>query len=284
MQFQDELAAGTVLVRPALQSPDYVTGVSGWAVKLDGSAEFNNVTVRGATTVGGRALYYNGTPGPGTLLASISGTGGTDSYGNSYTSGFNVFGTNGAIVRTVPTGFWGPGTYFIPPPAGDGDLSDYAAITATSEVYSVAGQWRPVLRLNAPASLGSAGNRPSIDLVGPGNHGETTLIHVSAALCEFGNGVSVGGSLTAGNMDEGTVNAVMNAVSFVDVPVVFNKTFPSAPYVVATLVGNPGLPAGSSALTPRVFNITTTGCTIRVNDTNGTARTLTHAVHWHAKS
>jgi hypothetical protein len=50
MQFQDELAAGTILVRPALQSPDYVTGVSGWAIKIDGSAEFNNILIRGTGT------------------------------------------------------------------------------------------------------------------------------------------------------------------------------------------------------------------------------------------
>jgi hypothetical protein len=47
MQFVDELAAGVVLIRPALQSPDYVAGSTGWAVKADGSAEFNNITIRG---------------------------------------------------------------------------------------------------------------------------------------------------------------------------------------------------------------------------------------------
>jgi hypothetical protein len=30
-----------------IQSPDYVAGVSGWAIFQDGSAEFNNMTVRG---------------------------------------------------------------------------------------------------------------------------------------------------------------------------------------------------------------------------------------------
>lgn len=50
MQFQDELAGGVVLVRPALQSPDYLPGVSGWAVKIDGSAEFNNILIRGGGT------------------------------------------------------------------------------------------------------------------------------------------------------------------------------------------------------------------------------------------
>lgn len=50
MQFQDELAGGVVLIRPALQSPDYVAGASGWAIKIDGSAEFNNITIRGDGT------------------------------------------------------------------------------------------------------------------------------------------------------------------------------------------------------------------------------------------
>lgn len=50
MQFQDELAGGTVLIRPALQSPDFVTGVSGWSINVDGSAEFNNVVIRGSDT------------------------------------------------------------------------------------------------------------------------------------------------------------------------------------------------------------------------------------------
>jgi hypothetical protein len=47
MQFQDDLAAGIVLVRPALRSPNYQAGIQGWNVGIDGDAEFNNVVVRG---------------------------------------------------------------------------------------------------------------------------------------------------------------------------------------------------------------------------------------------
>jgi hypothetical protein len=46
MQFQDDVVGGTVLVRPAIQSPDYVAGKSGWTINADGTAEFNNVTIR----------------------------------------------------------------------------------------------------------------------------------------------------------------------------------------------------------------------------------------------
>lgn len=40
-----------ILVRPAIKSPNYVLGISGWIINRDGTAEFNNVTVRG-TIVG----------------------------------------------------------------------------------------------------------------------------------------------------------------------------------------------------------------------------------------
>lgn len=47
MPFRDPIVAGTTLIRPAIQSPNFVHGVSGWTINRDGSAEFNNVIVRG---------------------------------------------------------------------------------------------------------------------------------------------------------------------------------------------------------------------------------------------
>ncbi len=51
MGFSDPITAGNVLIRPAIQSPNYVAGVSGWTINRNGSAEFNSVTVRGAFVV-----------------------------------------------------------------------------------------------------------------------------------------------------------------------------------------------------------------------------------------
>lgn len=104
MQFQDELAGGVTLVRPALQSPNYAAGSAGWAVKVDGSAEFNNVTIRGATVAGGQALYYNGTPAAGNLILSISGAAGTDSFGNAYVKGLGAYGAAGQLVAKDSAG------------------------------------------------------------------------------------------------------------------------------------------------------------------------------------
>jgi hypothetical protein len=46
------IVGGTVLRIPAIQSPDFVPGVSGWIIRQDGSAEFNVGTFRGSIEVG----------------------------------------------------------------------------------------------------------------------------------------------------------------------------------------------------------------------------------------
>lgn len=74
MQFQDELAAGVVLVRPALQSPNYVAGSTGWAIKVDGSAEFSDIVLRG-DGVGDTIII-----GPSTGSQVLIGFTGTQSY------------------------------------------------------------------------------------------------------------------------------------------------------------------------------------------------------------
>lgn len=52
MQPNNPIVGGTVLRRPAIQSPNYVAGSTGWAIVVDGSAEFNNLTARGTFIVG----------------------------------------------------------------------------------------------------------------------------------------------------------------------------------------------------------------------------------------
>lgn len=46
----DPIVGGNVLRRPAIQSPNFVTGVSGWTINADGTVEFNNGTFRGTVT------------------------------------------------------------------------------------------------------------------------------------------------------------------------------------------------------------------------------------------
>lgn len=89
----DPVVGSTILRRPAIQSPNFVTGVSGWTVNSDGSAEFNNLTIRGTfngtdfviNTSG--AFFYSAAPAAGNLIASIAITAGTDAFGNHYVDG-----------------------------------------------------------------------------------------------------------------------------------------------------------------------------------------------------
>lgn len=124
-QFGNPVVGGTTLIRPAIRSPNFVTGLTGWSVNVDGSAEFNNVTIRGALTIGGTNLYYSGTPAANNLVESVGATAFTDPFGNSVLAGevtyhFTAFGPSGSRAIAVndagitwyaaPSGSLGPWT------------------------------------------------------------------------------------------------------------------------------------------------------------------------------
>jgi len=99
-----------------LQSPDYVPGVSGWAIFADGSAEFNSGTFRGlltATEFDGTdfvidsdgEFFYGATPAAGNLILAIANAAGTDIYSNPYKKGLMALGIGadaGAYVWLDP--------------------------------------------------------------------------------------------------------------------------------------------------------------------------------------
>jgi hypothetical protein len=51
--FRDPIVAGETLVRDAIRSEGFVTGVTGWSVERDGDAEFNDISIRGDWTIQG---------------------------------------------------------------------------------------------------------------------------------------------------------------------------------------------------------------------------------------
>lgn len=104
IDFYNPVTAGVVLVREAIQSQNYQPGVDGWTIDADGHAEFNDITIRGGTVIGGTALYYDGTPALGNLIMSISADAGTDSFGNAYVSGVGVYGDNDTVTALSVTG------------------------------------------------------------------------------------------------------------------------------------------------------------------------------------
>ncbi|WP_298561401.1 hypothetical protein [Streptomyces luteogriseus] len=245
MQFQDDLAGGVVLVRPALQSPDYVPGVSGWAVMIDGSAEFNDVTlrgtlesanydpgvagwhldqdgsaefndvtIRGGTSVGGEAFYYNGTPGAGTLALSIASAAGTDPFGNAYVQGLGVYGPDGTVqalgAEFTVTGANGSAVNILTGGVGQATV-DLVPRDLVGAVWSSASIYTLLGASNRPGlGLSSPAEDSnltfsSIDLYGGGPTTSDTSILFSADRANFSDNVEVEGVLTAGNIQSGTV-------------------------------------------------------------------------------
>lgn len=51
MAFRDSIVRGITLVRQAIQSPDFVSGVSGWTIRRDGTVEFTSALIRGILKV-----------------------------------------------------------------------------------------------------------------------------------------------------------------------------------------------------------------------------------------
>lgn len=104
MGFQNPIVGGTALRIPAIQSPNFQAGSLGWIIRIDGSAEFNNVVIRGGVIVSGTSLYYNGTPAAGNLFMSISAAAGTDSFGNAYVKGVGLYGASGQLIAKDTAG------------------------------------------------------------------------------------------------------------------------------------------------------------------------------------
>lgn len=102
MGFTNEVIGGQAsLVRSAIKSPNYVHSISGWTVNKDGSAEFNNVTIRGSIfglqyiLNGSGIFFYNGTPTSGNLVIALTGAAGADQFGNHYPQGLSFSGLLG---------------------------------------------------------------------------------------------------------------------------------------------------------------------------------------------
>jgi hypothetical protein len=69
MAFSDPIVADTDLVRTAIRSPNYQTGVSGWTINQNGSAEFTNVQITVTGTSAGLQIVRSS---DGTVVGSIS--------------------------------------------------------------------------------------------------------------------------------------------------------------------------------------------------------------------
>lgn len=94
---------GGALVRPAIKSPAYTPGSAGWTINQDGSAEFNDLVLRGVfsgldyVVSEDGIFFYNGAPAAGTMAGSWAPVDGTDPYGNTYAAGLALYTALGSI-------------------------------------------------------------------------------------------------------------------------------------------------------------------------------------------
>ena len=89
--FSDPITGGGILVQPEIRSPNFVTGVSGWIVRADGSAEFQSIIVPPST--GGSTAFIQATAPTAHAVGDLW----FDS-----SNGFKLNGGTAACVAAVP--------------------------------------------------------------------------------------------------------------------------------------------------------------------------------------
>lgn len=132
MAFRNPIVSGVQLVRSAIESGNYVPGSAGWSIFQNGNAEFNSILIRGADVVDSVQLFYNGTPAPGNLIASISPTSGTDPFGNVYQMGIVAYDVGGDFVQQANGGVVG-WTLHLDGLSDDGEIGVFVSGSGTAQ-------------------------------------------------------------------------------------------------------------------------------------------------------
>lgn len=131
MGFSNPIIGGAAtLIRAAMQSANFLTGVAGWQVTKTGNAEFNNLTIRG-TFLGTNFIFssaglflYSGTPAAGNLIFSITPAATTaDSFGNT-------------VPNAGGTSYINDGAFWSAVNLGDGEIQWFKA-SAPSGAWTV---------------------------------------------------------------------------------------------------------------------------------------------------
>lgn len=141
MPFQNDVVGGTTLIRNAINSPNYVPGVSGWTINRDGSAEFANVTTRGPVVVTN--------PANGQVVATVAANGNISGQLGTFTD--VLIGTTSVGAELIArargiVGYWDIGASALPAP-GNGVFTNLAWVRCnfdTSRVYRVTTRLLPV--------------------------------------------------------------------------------------------------------------------------------------------
>lgn len=169
------IVGGTVLRTPAIQSPGFTSGTTGWSINADGTAEFNGLTLHGTLVLGTgsnnviildfgrRAIFMYDTFG--NLVGSMAASAGNDSFGTAYQAGITSY------LSGTPTSY--------------AQLADHSLTISTPD----ASQVTPFeITANATGASGPGNDQPLINIFGATDH--TTVLGMVPALEMFGGNPS----------------------------------------------------------------------------------------------
>jgi hypothetical protein len=214
-QTQRKILAGNTMVVEAIESQNYVEGVSGFSIQADGDVEFNDGVFRGeltansisATSIGNSTItgsdIQGGTQEDPNITFTSAGGGTLLTYANVTTSA--TFTTSGAYVvpagvTTVKVQAWGGGGGGQSGSGGGGGGGEYAAENALAVT---AGE-------SLTVTIGAGGAGGPSGAGGPGSDGGTTTVKRSGTTLVSAHGGK--GSINFGNNAGGTGST--NSVHF----------------------------------------------------------------------
>lgn len=271
MGFRNPLVGGVTLIRAAIQSNPYVTGVSGWSINRDGSAEFNNGVFRGSLGVGtapGARFLVN--PGNGDVL--------------------DVYDANNLLIANIDS----TGIYTV---------YQYDNITHASIQHTEFGQQGLVYFSDVDASgalmefASSAAGAPATQAVwtvqvannNPGAHFEVYTLQVFAGSDDASKQPTMTGTerghtgsivqsdqVSTGNLiHPGAVSGTTDASGFLT----FNHGAAFTPTAILTQAHGAGTPSFGKA-TVIDGSITSTQAKVLCTNLNGTTRTSAAVTFW----
>jgi hypothetical protein len=266
MAFRNSVVSGTVLVRTAVQSIDYVAGVSGWVITRAGSVEFTNGVFRGSVSAGGGNVLLNA----GGL--AIDGP----------TTQYDINGIAGFLAQNLPVDGqqmqMTPGGLFLTPqdPSPLGVAVDFAAITVGYFNSGLANE-QPVLIIGGVEYTGKSA--PFMNIIGQAandaNPDSSTDVQVVANQIDF----FVGATLPSYARGEyGSFLLSFGPASSANIAVTYGKTYTSAPMPYANIDSGAG---ATSLCVTRCTARTSTGFNIFIFVTDGTNRTFVNVpISW----
>lgn len=260
MSFGNPIVGGVTLVRPAIQSPNFITTVSGWSINKDGTVEFNDAVIRGSLSAGGGVVLLNSN---GLAVQSI---GGDAIYEINRVGGFMASNVPEDGTRSQIT----PGAMFLTPedPSPLGVAVDFATWNVQYDNSGAANE-TPIVLFQGVEYTGKSA--PAIEMWGQraddSNPDNTSAVHVYADDIHF----HVGTTQPSYQRGEyGALTLSFTAVASATVAVTYGKTYTTAPYVDVNIDSGSGVTARWCA---RAISRSTTGFTFFVFSADAIANT-----------